>query len=266
MKQRQRHGAVVQEHLVHRFRVVVGADLQQMVAHGAQDFHFAPGQADRQNQAIQLVVGGAPFIQSAQRFDEPLLCRTSRDAIRCARRMNLIPIEIAFPVFGKLQRDAHFVGHLESQVVQGLECFGQAERVHGIEVKHDGFRRAGDDAHFDALLEAFQMLQVIRDHFRRRDFAVQAAAGFVRDVALETGGALRVRRILRQARPTRGPPMSRQRRDDGTHGGFIDRVLQPVQVKIIEQQADGAAVRKSMKGHRAEVCRRARGEYLSSTP
>ena len=37
---------------------------------------------------------------------------------------------------------------------------------------------------------------------------------------------------------------------------LIDRVVQAVRVKVIKEQADGAAVGKRVKGHRAEVFRK----------
>ena len=85
----------------------------------------------------------------------------------------------------------------------------RGQRVHGIEVQHHGIRRARHDAHFDAPLEAFQVLQIVRDDFRVGDFAIQAAAGFVRDVALKQAAPFAFAEFLRQARPTRGPPTSR---------------------------------------------------------
>ena len=124
-----RRPGVADEDAVHRVRVPVRPDLQQVVAQRAQHLDVAPGEAGGEDEAVQRVVGGPLLVERAQGVHEALLPLPQRgDAV--GRGLDVEPVQEAAPALGQGERDAQLLGDGEAEVLHGLQDVGEVERAH----------------------------------------------------------------------------------------------------------------------------------------
>ena len=196
---------VADEDAVHRVRVPVGADLQQVVAQRAQHLDVAPGEAGGEDEAVQRVVGRALLVERAQGVHEALL-PLAQGGDPVGRRLDVEAVEEAAPALGQRERDAQLLGDGEAEVLQRLQDVGEVERAHRAELDGGRLRGPRDDAGLEPALERLELAQVVRHLLRRRHLAVEAAARLRRHVAAEEAPALALPELPLEGGGRRGPP------------------------------------------------------------
>ena len=195
----RRHRRVAQQHAVHGLRVVVGPDLQQVVAQRAQHLDLAPAQPGQEHEAVQRIVGGPLLVEGAQGLHETLAPLVEGgDAV--GRRLDLEPIEEGLAALGQGEGHPQLVGDGEAQVLQGAQDVGEPEGAHRVEVEGRGLRGPREDAHLEPALQGLEVPDVLGHLLGRGGFAVEAAARLRADVALEEAPALAPRRTRGRGR------------------------------------------------------------------
>ena len=161
LEERRGRRRVAQEHAVHGLHVVVGADLQQVVAHRAQQLDVAPGEAGEEHEAVQGIVGGALLVEGAQRLDEALGAQV-QGGDAPLRRLDLEPVHEGLAALGQDEGHAQLLGDGEAQVLQGAQDVGEAQRAHRVEVEGHRLRGARHDPHLELALEGLEVPDVER--------------------------------------------------------------------------------------------------------
>ena len=246
-----RRPGVAHEDAVHRVRVPVGADLQQVVAQRAQHLDVAPGEAGGEDETVQRVVGRPLLVEGAQGVHEALLPLPQRgDAV--GRGLDLEAVEEAAAALGQGERDAQLVGDGEPEVLQGLQGVGEVERAHRAQLHGGGLRRLRDDARLEPALERLHLPQVVRHLRRRRHLAVEAAARLRRHVPAEEAPALALPELALEGDPDAVLPVGDEGLGEPARLLDVHRVLELVRVEVEDEERHRPAVHRGAEGHRAE--------------
>ncbi len=245
------HGSVAGQNTVHGLRVVVGADLQQVIAQRAQHLHVAPAEARQEDEAVQGIVGGPLLVQGAQGLREALVPEVQgRDAP--LGRLQLEPVEEALAPLGKGDGDAQLLGHREAQVLERAQDVRQAEGADGVQVEGHRLGGPGDDADLEPALEVVEMADVIGHLLGGGGLAVEAAPRLRGDEAPEQSPPLALSELPLQG--FRHPILPLGDEGEGEAADFpgVDRTFEPGRVEVEQQQGHRPAVHRAAEGDGAE--------------
>ena len=247
-----RRPGVAHEDAVHRVRVPVGADLQQVVAQRAQHLDVPPGEAGGEDEAVQRVVGGPLLVERAQRVHEALLALPQRgDAV--GRRLDVEAVEEAAAALGQGERDAQLLGDGEAEVLHGLQDVGEVERAHRARAaRRPSPASSATTPASSRLSSASSLPQVVRHLLRRRHLAVEAAARLRRDVAPEEPPPLALAELPLEGGGHAVLPVGHEGLGEPARLLEVHRVLELVRVEVEEEERHRPAVDRGAEGHRPE--------------
>jgi hypothetical protein len=239
----------------------VRPDLQEVVAHRAQDLDLPPAQPGVEHEPAERIVGGAVLVERAQRLHEPVLpLHQGRDTGRGP--LHLEAVHHGRTAVGQADGDPHLLGGHEPEVLQRAQGVGERERAHGVELDGQRRGRARHDPHLEPRLQLVEPPDVLGHLLGRRHLAVEAAAALLRDVAAEERPPFALAVGLLQRGRGAVFPGRDQVLGEGADDGGLERVFEPRGVEIVEEQAHRAEVLGGAEGDGAELVRERLGQVL----
>ena len=201
--------------------------------------------------AVQRIVGGAAFLERAQRPAQAVLAFDHRRDDR-RRRADLQALERDGAAVGQRQRNRQLFLHRQGQVLERAQRRRQAERARRVDRQRRRIGGVDADVRLELGLDGLEPAQILRHVLGARRLAVHAAARLAADVAREEPPALGRAVGLLEGDGDAILPGRDHALDDGVHLRDVDRVLEPALVEVEDEQGDHAHVGPGVERDRAE--------------